>query len=268
MTEREFGGLKVVLTGGRDGQGGGDGPLVVLLHGYGAPGRDLVPLSQVLSVPAGTRFAFPAAPLSLGPNLGPAFLQMFDSRAWWHIDIERFERALGGLGQGTTRPDLTTPALQALIRDVPDGLAEARERVLAALDQLEKELNVPAGQIVLGGFSQGSMLSLDVALRSNRPLAGLVLFSTTLLCKDEWLPRMSTRAGLRVFQSHGQLDPLLPFFLADLVREELTRAGLSVDFVPFRGAHEIPQASVRGAGAFLQSVLAPQIGGMPGTHHV
>lgn len=38
MREVSVGGLKVRLTGGVDGQGGGDGPLVMLLHGFGAPG--------------------------------------------------------------------------------------------------------------------------------------------------------------------------------------------------------------------------------------
>ena len=41
MREALLGGLKTRLTGGSDGQCGGEGPLVVLLHGFGAPGDDL-----------------------------------------------------------------------------------------------------------------------------------------------------------------------------------------------------------------------------------
>lgn len=268
MTEREFGGLRVVLTGGRDGRGAGDGPLVVLLHGYGAPGRDLVPLSQVLSAPAGTRFAFPAAPLSLGPSLGPAFVDLFDSRAWWHIDIERFERALSQIDPRAGVPDVSSPALQALINDVPAGLADARSKLLSALDQMERELAVPAGQIVLGGFSQGSMLALDLALRSPRPLAGLVLFSTTMLCRADWLAGLPARKGLRVFQSHGQHDPLLPFFIAEALRDTLKQGGLSVDFLPFRGAHEIPSVALRGASNLLQSALGSAAPDSSGSGHV
>lgn len=256
MMEQEFGGLRVVLTGGSDGRGGGDGPLVVLLHGYGAPGRDLVPLSQVLSAPAGTRFAFPAAPLSLGPSLGPAFADMFDSRAWWHIDIERFERVLGQIDLRSGPPSLSSPSLQALVNDEPAGLASAREKLLAALDAMERALAVPSGQIVLGGFSQGSMLSLDLALRSPRKLAGLILYSTTMLCRGEWLAGMAARQGLRVFQSHGTQDPLLPFFIAEGLRDALRQAGLSVEFLPFRGAHEIPSPVLRGTGEFLHAVLS------------
>ena len=47
MRIAQFGGLTVRLTGGTDGKGGGNGPIVVLLHGFGAPGDDLVPLVGV-----------------------------------------------------------------------------------------------------------------------------------------------------------------------------------------------------------------------------
>jgi phospholipase/carboxylesterase len=48
MREDLLGGLKVRLVGGSDGRGGGDGPVVLLLHGFGAPGDDLVPLADVI----------------------------------------------------------------------------------------------------------------------------------------------------------------------------------------------------------------------------
>ena len=52
-----FGGLTVRLTGGADRDGGGSGgTVVVLLHGFGASGSDLVPLWRVLDVPETTRF--------------------------------------------------------------------------------------------------------------------------------------------------------------------------------------------------------------------
>ena len=65
MREEQWAGLKVRIVGGIDGQGGGTGPLIVLMHGFGAPGSDLVPLAQVLSLPKEYRFVFPAAPLEM-----------------------------------------------------------------------------------------------------------------------------------------------------------------------------------------------------------
>ena len=51
-------------------------------------------------------------------------------------------------------------------KEIPDGLAEARASVIAMLDELEREL--APSFLVLGGFSQGAMLSCDVALRTER----------------------------------------------------------------------------------------------------
>jgi len=82
MKVEQLGGLKVRLTGGTDGRGGGAGPVVVLLHGWGAPGDDLVPLGSEIDAPPGARFVFPEAPLPLQMGIG-------DSRAWWMLDIER-----------------------------------------------------------------------------------------------------------------------------------------------------------------------------------
>ena len=65
MRELTIAGLEVRAAGGDDGDGGGDGAAVVLLHGFGAPGDDLVSLAGQLDVPPGTRFFFPEGPISL-----------------------------------------------------------------------------------------------------------------------------------------------------------------------------------------------------------
>jgi phospholipase/carboxylesterase len=235
MKVEQLAGLTVRLTGGTDGRGGGDGPVVVLLHGWGAPGDDLVPLGQEIEAPRGTRFLFPEAPLSLQTGFG-------DSRGWWALDIEKRQREIAA---GRARD---------LSREVPKGLAEARAKVVALLDELERRLG--AKQIVLGGFSQGAMLACDVALHAGRPLAGLVMLSGTLLAADEWTPLMPKRKGLRVFQSHGSMDQLLPFFMAESLRDLLLQAGLAVEWVGFRGGHEIPEMVLNKLGGFLRTVLA------------
>ena len=59
MRQLKLGTLTAHVTGGTDRDGGGAGPVVVLLHGYGAPGTDLVPLWRELAVPHEVRFVFP-----------------------------------------------------------------------------------------------------------------------------------------------------------------------------------------------------------------
>ena len=87
MRKEQFGGLHVRITGGNDRRGGGNGPVVILLHGFGAPGHDLVPLWEAIDAPTGTRFVFPEGPLAL--NMG-----LFEARAWWMLDIESINREI------------------------------------------------------------------------------------------------------------------------------------------------------------------------------
>lgn len=234
MKVEQLGGLKARLTGGTDGRGGGEGPVVVLLHGWGASGDDLVPLARELDAPKGTRFVFPEGPLSLP-------MGFWDARGWWMLDLERRQREIAA---GRARD---------LSREVPKGLAEARAMIAALLEELDRRLG--PHPLVLGGFSQGAMLACDAALHTARPLAGLVLLSGTLLAADEWTPLMAHRKGLRVFQSHGSADPLLPSFMAEQLRDLLTQAGLLVEWVGFKGGHEIPGVVLDKLGAFLRSVL-------------
>ena len=109
---------------------------VVLCHGFGAPGDDLVPLygELVHMRPdlAKQRFIFPEAPLSLGPG----------SRAWWMIDFEERERAMRGGAE----------ALRALQREEPKGMPQARAMLrkprLLVLDEAANAIDA-AGEAAL-----------------------------------------------------------------------------------------------------------------------
>jgi phospholipase/carboxylesterase len=216
------------------------GPLtVVLMHGYGAPGDDLVALAEVIEAPRGTTFLFPEAPSKLA---GPPGFQFGDARQWWPIDIGRLERAI------------QRGALDEELDKEPTGLATSRAQVNAMLDALERDHATTSARVVLGGFSQGSMLATDVTLRSSRPLAGLVVLSGTLVAAREWLPRMRERNDLPVFQSHGTEDPLLPFAIAEQLRRALESAGLRVTFRSFEGGHGIPPSVLRDLGVWLSDL--------------
>ncbi len=232
----ELGGLRVRLAGGTDREGGGRGPVVVLLHGFGAPGDNLASLWRVLRAPPETRFAFPEAPLSL------ASLGMPGACAWWMIDMMRLQR-------------MRTPAeVEQMMAEVPAGLAAAREKVVAMLDGVDGALR--PSKMVLGGFSQGAMLSVDVALRTERPLAGVVVMSGALIAEAEWTSLAAKRSGLPVLQSHGTQDPILPFVAGERLAQMLKGAGLAHTWVPFRGEHAIPPQVVEAVGQFLETHLA------------
>ena len=222
--------------GGTDGKDGGNGPIVILLHGFGAPGDDLVSLADVMTVPAGTRFMFPEGPLSL--SFGPR-----DARAWWLIDMARIAA------------DQAAGRVRDLSQDIPKGLAPAREKMLAFLKEVEQQFGADPRKIVLGGFSQGAMLTCDVMLRTTQSYAGLVQLSGTLLATQEWIPLLQRRKGLPVFQSHGTQDELLPYVGAERLRDALSTYDLAVEWHSFRGGHEIPEPVLQRLGVFLTKVL-------------
>ena len=239
MRHEHWAGVDVCITGGLDRQGSGEGPLVVLLHGFGAPGDDLVALWRYLKVPNDVRFLFPAAPLSLDMGFGG------DARAWWMLDMERITQARAN-GQW-----------DSLSQEIPRGLAPARTQMQEVLSLAQENLSVPTQSLVLGGFSQGAMLSTDLFLHSDIPFAGLALLSGTLIAKEEWLTRLPNRQGLPVFQSHGTDDPILSFSMAQQLRDHILAAGLPISWVEFPGGHEIPIPVLEGLSTFLQAVLYP-----------
>lgn len=218
----------------------GDQPraLVVLCHGYGAPGHDLVGIgAEILStrpeLVGRVRFAFPEAPLPL-PGM--------DGRAWWHIDVARFQRAA------------MTGEIDKLLDEVPDGLPSARKALMATVDELVRTSGVPMSRVLLGGFSQGAMVTTDLALRLDEAPAALAILSGTLINRAEWTKLAGKRRGLHVLQSHGTSDPILPYTAALELKKLLESAGLSVDFTSFAGGHGIDGAVVEKLALLVDQV--------------
>ena len=213
--------------------------LVVLMHGWGAPGDDLVPLADELAAP-GRLFVFPEAPL-------PA---MAGGRAWWPLDLMRMQSARA---RGEER---------ALRQETPPGLPEVRARVSALITELTSQTGVAPGDVFIGGFSQGAMVATDVTLASPGLVGGLIVLSGSITAETEWTPRLPLLApGLPVFMSHGRGDPVLPFAFAETLRDQFQVAHHPVTWVPFDGGHGIPGVVL----SRLQAFLAAQGSGAAGT---
>lgn len=224
LTDAAFGGLEVVQRGDlRDADRGGTA--VVLLHGWGAPGDDLVDLAGVLAQPR-TRFFFPVAPL---PEVG-------GGRAWWHLDAADRPRHAGADDAPATAP----PHPQLL---------RVRTAIQGVLRTIRTKF-VPE-TLILGGFSQGAMLSLDVAVQGE-PAVDRVVALSGLLLQDSLAAMGAARAKRPpVLLAHGEDDQVVPFRAGELARTLLTRAGFPVTFRPFAGGHTIPAETIDHVRAFL-----------------
>ena len=240
LTTTEMGGLTTRVVDALDGE---PSLAVIICHGFGAPGTDLVPLGQGMLQASGklagaARFYFPEGPLDLS-SIG-----MWGSRAWWEIDIEALNRAMA---DNTFR--------ERARNDRPEGLLEARTAVLKLVEEVKAETGLPTSRIVLGGFSQGSMVTMDVALQLDENPAALIAWSGTLLNENEWRERGKLHQGLKVLQSHGRQDALLSFAWAEDLRDLLIEIGCHVEFIPFNGPHTVAEESLVRTIALLESVI-------------
>jgi len=186
---------------------------VIWLHGLGADGHDFEPLVRDwgLADSHGVRFILPHAPPQPVTLNGGMVM-----RAWYDIY------------------DLS------LNRDEDrEGIETARQHLLSLIDR-ERDRGIPAGRIVLAGFSQGGAVALHTALRIAEPLAGVLALSC-------YLPLASTLAAekqadpgqLVIRMDHGEQDPVVPFAVAEQSRKALEAQGYLVDFYAWPMQHSL-----------------------------
>jgi len=122
--------------------------------------------------------------------------------------------------------------------DVAAGVKRSGNLLLRLLEAQEEKGFSPQNTL-LGGFSQGCLMSLEVGLRLPRPLAGIVGISG-YVCDPDKLLRELSPAGRkqRVLITHGTLDPILPFSLVkDQVRKLKDEGGLDIQWHELEKAH-------------------------------
>jgi len=108
--------------------------------------------------------------------------------------------------------------------------------------------------VVYAGFSQGAILATHLTLRLEESPAALCIFSGAIIAQDLWQREAPKRKGLKVLQSHGLSDPILPFLLGQWVNSLLSQAGLQVDFCSFQGGHTIPETTITKFLSLLNSL--------------
>lgn len=191
------GGIKLTFLNGpavAPVSGGRPKQLVVLLHGLGADGDDLIGLSmQIAKVLPDAAFISPNAPEPC--DMAPMGYQ------WFSLQDRSHDAMLAGV-------EATAPRLQGFL-----------DEVMGYLDLTEED-------VFLIGFSQGTMMALHAGLRRERPLAGIVGFSGALVGGDRLLDEITTRPP--VLLVHGQDDEVVPFEAMQMAADSLKTAGVPV----------------------------------------
>jgi phospholipase/carboxylesterase len=146
-----------------------------------------------------------------------------------------------------------------IVRDIgyPDAASfhASLEQITHDVDELLAEHRLDASRLVLGGFSQGSVMSIAVALAPGRPrIAALLPWSGFVPVVDGWEIDTVAAAGLPVVGAHGALDPVIDASFGRAARQQLENAGAVVTWHEPAIGHELDTASIAAARSLVQSL--------------
>jgi len=200
------------------------GGTVIWLHGLGADGNDFVPIIPELHLPADRplRFVFPNAP-SIPVTVNSGYVMP----AWYDIY-----------------------AMDLLAKIDVKGILHSADYLLKLVDQ-EIARGIAPENIVLAGFSQGGVIALTAALRTDLPLAGVMALSS-------YLPRtvpVESPVERRIFQAHGHLDDVVPWQAAADARRRLEDRGHEVSWHEYDMAHAVCAEEIEDIREWLLQVL-------------
>jgi phospholipase/carboxylesterase len=200
--------------------------LVVLLHGYGADGNDLIGLApHWATLLPEAEFISPHAPF-------PCEAAPY-GRQWFGFQERTPEQVLSGVRQA------------AAILD-------------QYLTELLAEKNMDESRLALVGFSQGAMMSLYVSLRRAKPVAGVVAYSGRLFAAEALATEL--RARPKILLVHGDADNVVPIAALPHAYAALQEAGVPVEQMlrPGLGHGIDPEGLARG-GEFLRDAFVGQL---------
>lgn len=200
---------------------------VIWLHGLGASGHDfepIVPELQLLQRP-GVRFLFPHAPVRpISINGGAAM------RGWYDINSLDF---------GSRQQDSV-------------GIRESASLVSELIDS-QIEAGIPAGNIILAGFSQGGAIALYQGLVGKHQLGGIMALSTYLPVQEIVLPALTEQSrSIPIFMAHGQHDDVIQIRHAEQSRDVMLEHQLNVQWHSYPMPHSVSAEEVAELSLWLK----------------
>ena len=197
-------------------------PTVVLLHGFGASMSDLAPLAPAIDR-SGYVYLFPNAPIPMQ------------------------------IGMGMTGYAWTPPG-----GDGTDHTAQRAEDLLAAFfDEVCERHALTYGEMVMGGFSQGGMMTYRFGLPRPEMFAGLVILSGRVPSPDALSESLPEYRGQPIFVAHGTQDAMIGVADARRSRKFLESAGYSPQYHEYEMEHEINQDVLSDLDSWLRDLMPP-----------
>ena len=204
---------------------------LIILHGFGASAADLAPLSGVFPEFHDYTWYFIEGPVQVPLGMGVM------GKAWFPLDMEAMQRAL--MAGNSEYYFKNTP---------PPGMAEMVTKLIPLVENIAKNHH----EIILGGFSQGSMIASHLYPFVQKQVQKLLLLSSTLADVETLSKNYKDADPVAVYQSHGASDPVLSIKGAMALKEFYEERNIDHKFHQFSGAHEIPIQVLEDAKSFLK----------------
>lgn len=194
---------------------------LVLFHGRGADENDLYPLLDAFDPDGRLVGATPRAPLQLPPG-----------GFHWYVSA------------GIPTPDR-------------DTFLETHERVGQWLDAFAAETGVPASKTILGGFSQGTVMTYAMAFGKGRPRpAGIMAFSGFMPQVEGFELELSKARELPVALGHGTADMVIPVEWGRHARQRLDAEGAKIMYAESPMGHSIDPRFAASLPGWVAEVLS------------
>ena len=193
---------------------------LILLHGRGADEHDLLPLLDILDPNHRLLGATARGPLRLPPG----------GAHWYAV------RQIGYPDPGTFLPTY--------------------ERLATWIDALLAEFGLAHDRAMIGGFSQGTVMSYAVGLGKGRPTpSGIIALSGFIPTVEGFALDLESRERLPVAVGHGSLDPVIGVKWGREARDRLEAAGAEVTYRESPIEHQIDPAFLATLPAWVESCL-------------
>jgi phospholipase/carboxylesterase len=204
--------------------------LLVLHHGRGSNESDLLTLADVLDPQQRLHVVTPRAPLS--PTGAPAAHGQAGGYHWYLV------------------PRVGTPDA--------DTFAAGYAALAELHDELWQRTGIGPDQTVLGGFSQGAVMSYALGLGRDRPRpAGVLAFSGFIPVVAGWHADLRSRRGMPVLIAHGSNDAVIDVRFGRAAHELLSEGGLAVEYHESPAGHHIDPRELPAAADWLARALPP-----------
>ena len=196
---------------------------LVLIHGRGADENDLFPLFDMLDPGHTLLGACPRGPLTMAPG-----------GAHWYIVRQ----------VGFPDPETFFPTFRALA---------------SWLDDFNSTSGIPIENTVIGGFSQGAVMSYSLAFGADRPRpAGVLALSGFMPVVEGFDLNLEGLGGYPVAVGHGSLDPVIGVDFGRRAKERLTESGVDLTYRESPMGHTIDPGFLEELQGWLSRTLSPE----------